>query len=173
MKLMHERHSAQDTAARVYARSSMKKLGQAVQDKLPRELRNYIYGFLCEPTLKCAKRELSVALCEVEVGKQDWLELPPFALPRYMGPSTADEALAYLYQEAFLEPHARIPLQNVCEFLTADPLGRGFSVLSWTKPICIRWEFVAGDVAKADAISSFKALTELTSMPPVGISMDL
>jgi hypothetical protein len=119
----------------------MKQIAQALQDKLPRELRDDIYGFLWAPTLDKTKRALFDTSSSIASNLAcPSITLPPFALPEFTGRSTADEALAYLYRKTFSEPQKHLRIRSVGTYLATDPLSRGFSPLSWIKFLHVQWD---------------------------------
>lgn len=62
-----------------------------------------------------------------------------------MGPDTADESLSLLYRTTFQVrplPTRHIYIQDVCQYLAADPLSRGpnFHSFKWVQELNIDWD---------------------------------
>lgn len=83
---------------------SIRPIAEAMHEKLPRELRNFVYSYLWGLALSGKARWLyqEIKVYRGQNADNDLnTQIPPFALPDYTGKPVADEALSCLYRATF------------------------------------------------------------------------
>jgi hypothetical protein len=155
----------------------MRHITWALPDKLPRELRDYIYALLWEPTLDESKSDLNFANFRFAQDlNSPGFELPVFALPEYTSRVVADEALSHLYRETFQkrpEYPLRVNSAVICRYLAGDIFGRGFRPLIWVREVYIEWDNLPEEADGSNTLAAFDNLATLEYPNTVWVSLEL
>jgi hypothetical protein len=146
----------------------------ALLTRLPRHLREYVYGYFWEQDLDIATDRLSRRAMAHPTAylPRDYLVNAWLMDPIYLGEIVTDEVLSYLYRMCFTSYSEPIRFASVHHFLSSDAYQRNLTPTHFIKTLNIRWiHFAMSHQEKSDIAAVLKALRHVQFPAPVSIHL--
>jgi hypothetical protein len=151
-------------------------VADALLTRLPRHLREYIYGYFWEQDLDVSKDRL---LRRAMARPTDYL--PRHYLMNtwltdsvYLGEIVTDEILSHLYRMCFTSYEEPIIFASAHDFLSSDVYQRNLTPTLFIQTLNLRWNhFAMSPQEKSDIAAALKALRHVQFPAPISIHLVL
>jgi hypothetical protein len=138
-------HRHEDLAVNKYAQQTAQQtpLTQTLVAKLPREIRDIVYGHLWTDDFD----RMRLALQRHAYGLLKWRDedvlapAPNFVTTPYGNDTATTEILSYLYEASYRVGEHTVRLNNLRHFFTADPFRRGITPTQFVRKVHVIWTY--------------------------------
>jgi hypothetical protein len=159
-----------------HGQSRSRHVADAMLAKLPRELRDCVYGYLWGQDLGVAKDLLlrRAMVPSSDGNPQDIVKLVCLGDPVYLGEIVVGEVLSYLYRSCFMPYKGPLALRSVGHFLKSDPYQRNLTPLLFINTLNMRWTDSALSPRAQQAIAAALNTLEHVQFPkPIPVHLVL